>query len=107
MHICDGMCKAGNPSFIIPSPDRHFAYAVSEYSDGREGVYSFALNEDRIDMLNFRDGTGADPCNIVAVGESVITSDYSGSCLHSGLLAIWPKRKGYKKKAGEIPALVF
>ena len=24
---------AGNPSFIIPSPDRNFAYAVSEYSD--------------------------------------------------------------------------
>ena len=69
---------AGNPSFIIPSPDRHFAYAVSEYSDGRPGVYSFALNEDRIDVLNFRGGTGADPCNIVAVGESVITSDYSG-----------------------------
>ena len=45
---------AGNPSFIIPSPDRHFAYAVSEYSDGRQGVYSFALNEDRIDVLNFR-----------------------------------------------------
>ena len=76
---------AGNPSFIIPSPDRNFAYAVSEYSDGRQGVQSFVLTEDRIDLIDFRGGTGADPCNIAAVGGNIITSDYS-----SGVVSVFP-----------------
>lgn len=76
---------AGNPSFIIPSPDRHSAYAVSEYSDGRQGVYSFTLTGDSIDVLNFTGGTGANPCNIVVVGGNVITSDYSG-----GVVSVFP-----------------
>lgn len=76
---------AGNPSFVIASADRHFAYAVSEYSDGRQGVYSFTLSADRIDFLNFQGGAGADPCNIVSVGGNVITSDYSG-----GVVSVFP-----------------
>lgn len=75
----------GNPSFVIPSDDRHFAYAVSEYSDGRQGVYSFTLTEHSIEVLNFRSGTGADPCNIVAAGGNIITSDYSG-----GTISVFP-----------------
>lgn len=69
---------AGNPSFIVPSGDRDFAYAVSEYSDGRQGVYSFKLTDDSVDVLNFSGGAGADPCNIVSVNGNIITSDYSG-----------------------------
>lgn len=75
--------RTGNPSFIIPAGER--AYAVSEFNDGRQGVCSFLLREDSIDVLNFRPGTGEDPCNIVLVDGNVITSDYTG-----GKLSVFP-----------------
>lgn len=76
---------ACNPSFVIPSEDRYHAYAVSEYGDGRQGVYSFRLRDNRIDLLNLSAGAGADPCNIVLADGNLITSDYSG-----GTLSVFP-----------------
>lgn len=77
--------RAGNPSFIVPSADRRFAYAVSEYEDGRQGVYSFRLGARSIESLNFREGAGGSPCNIVIAGGNVLTSDYGG-----GTLSVFP-----------------
>jgi len=33
--------KAGNPSFVVLSPNGNRLYAVSEFNDGRQGAYSF------------------------------------------------------------------
>lgn len=76
---------AVNPSFIVPSEDHFFAYAVSETTDGSQGVYSFKLRDLLIDSLNFRPGCGGAPCNIVIADGSVITSDYIG-----GTLSVFP-----------------
>ena len=81
--------KAGNPSFIIPSPDRRFAYGVSEYCDGRQGACAFRLGEDTVDFLNWQpsagQATGADPCNILYWNGRIITSNYTG-----GSVSVFP-----------------
>lgn len=81
--------KAGNPSFVIPSPDRRFAYAVSEFGDGRQGACAFRLGEDTVDFLNWQPSagtaTGADPCNILYWNGNVITSNYTG-----GSVSVFP-----------------
>lgn len=79
--------KAGNPSFIIPSSDRRFAWSVGEYEDGRQGAFSYRLTESTIDVLNWQstDGaaSGASPCNVIAVNGHLVTSNYSGGTLSS------------------------
>lgn len=76
---------AVNPSFVIPTADHRFAYAVSETSDGNQGVYSFRITARTIDVLNCRTGSGDSPCNIVTAGGNVLTSDYG-----SGSLTVFP-----------------
>lgn len=77
--------KAGNPSFVIASDDLKHAYSVSEYDDGRQGVISYDLTRESIDVLNFQsadiDASGAAPCNIIIAGGCVITSNYTGGTL--------------------------
>lgn len=74
--------KAGNPSFIIPSEDRTRAWSVGEFEDGRQGAYSYSLSDSNLDVLNFQstdgEASGASPCNIIAAGGSVFTSNYGG-----------------------------
>lgn len=81
--------KAGNPSFIIPSPDRRFAFGVAEFGDGRQGACAFRLGDDTIDFLNWQPSiggtTGADPCNILYWDGNVITSNYTG-----GSVSVFP-----------------
>lgn len=72
---------AGNPSFIIASEDRNFAYAVSEYMDDRQGVYSFTLGDGSVDLLNYVQDGCAGPCNIVIAGGNALTADYGGGTL--------------------------
>ena len=74
-----------NPSFIIPSADRRFAYSVSEYEDGTQGVYSYRLGPGSIEVLNKADGCGGSPCNIAIAGNNIVTSDYVG-----GTLSVFP-----------------
>ena len=81
--------KTGNPSFVIPSPDRRFAYAVSEYGDGRQGACAFRLGEGTVDFLNWQpsagNATGADPCNILYWNGRIITANYTG-----GSVSVFP-----------------
>ena len=81
--------KTGNPSFVIPSPDRRFAYAVSEYADGQQGACSLRLGDDTVDFLNWQPSagtaTGADPCNILCWNGHVITANYTG-----GSVSVFP-----------------
>ena len=77
-----------NPSFVTLSPEGKRLYAVSEYNDGRQGVYSFDLSENKVKLSNpvFRPTAskdalpraGADPCYIVSDGKYVITANYTG-----------------------------
>ena len=79
---------AANPSFVTLSPEGKRLYAVSEYNDGRQGVYSFDLSENKAKLSNpiFRPmaskealpRAGADPCHIVSDGNYVITANYTG-----------------------------
>ena len=85
--------KAGNPSFVIPSPDRRFAYGVAEYGDGRQGACSFRLGDDTVDFLNWQpssgNATGADPCNILYWNGRIITANYTG-----GSVSVFPVGEG-------------
>jgi len=77
-----------NPSFVTLSPEGKRLYAVSEYNDGRQGVYSFDLSENKAQLSRpvFRPTAskdalpraGADPCYIVSDGKYVITANYTG-----------------------------
>ena len=75
------MAPSGNPSFVTLSPDQNRAYSVNEFKDGRQGVSSFILEGDKIRPLNLIPEDqidGRDPCNILDLGETVITSNYTG-----------------------------
>lgn len=74
---------AGNPSFVIADGTK--AYSVSEFSDGTQGVYSYALADSSVDVTGFQGGAGADPCNLLIAGGCLLTSDYSG-----GTLSVYP-----------------
>lgn len=79
--------RAGNPSFIIPSADRRYAWSVGEYDDGSQCAYSYRLDGSTIDVMNSRssdgDASGAAPCNVIAVEGHLVTSNYSGGTLSS------------------------
>lgn len=84
--------KAGNPSFVVLSPNGNRLYAVSEFNDGRQGAYSFDYNPktgrlsnptfvstkagDRLNEPENR--PGSDPCNLYTDGHCLITANYSG-----------------------------
>ena len=84
--------KAGNPSFVVLSPNGNRLYAVSEFNDGRQGAYSFDYNPktghlsnptfvstkagDRLGDPENR--PGSDPCNLYTDGHCLITANYSG-----------------------------
>ena len=66
------MAPAGNPSFVVASPDGTRAYAVNEFNDGRQGVSAFSLSADSIELINTipipqDEVSGEDPCNILLI----------------------------------------
>lgn len=79
--------KAGNPSFIIPSPDGRYAWSVAEFEDGRQGACSYILSDSSIDVINSQstdgDASGASPCNAIVVNGHLVTSNYTGGTLSS------------------------
>lgn len=95
---------AANPSFLTLSPDGKHLYAVSEYNDGRQGAFSFDVNEDKVQLSNpvFQPTApkyalpraGADPCHIVTDGNYVITANYTG-----GDISVFPLDAEGKLKA--------
>ena len=84
--------KAGNPSFVVLSPNGNRLYAVSEFNDGRQGAYSFDYNPKtgRLSNPTFvstkagdrlgdpENRPGCDPCNLYTDGHCLITANYSG-----------------------------
>jgi len=79
-----------NPSFLIPSADRRSAWSVSEFHDGTQGAYSYALSEGSLAARNFQSNcpggnANGDPCNILYLDGYVLTADYTG-----GSVSVFP-----------------
>lgn len=89
------VAPAGNPSFVIPSPDGSKAYSVNEFSDGRQGVSAYGIGSDPartpagMNTLTLLGQvplpksviSGEDPCNLLCTGDALISSNYSGGTL--------------------------
>lgn len=79
-----------NPSYLVPSKDGKYVYAVSELSDAmaRVNAYSFNKETGKLHFLNDQQTKGADPCYISTNGKIVLTANYSG-----GSMSVFPINK--------------
>ncbi len=92
-----------DPSFLTISPDRKFAYSVSELGEGKGALSAFAFDEQtgRLTLLNTQLTQSAGPCH-VAINPGVnhaFVSNYSG-----GSLTVFPIHKD--GKLGELVQLI-
>lgn len=80
----------GNPSYLTPSPDGKFIYAVSEFNDERAAVNALAFDKEKgtFRLLNTQKARGEDPCHLITDGKNVITANYSG-----GSVSVFPVSK--------------
>jgi 6-phosphogluconolactonase len=82
-----------NPSFVAPSPDGRFLYAVNEVgkyqgpNSGGVSAFSIDRTSGKLTFLNEVASRGADPCYIVVdkSGKYVLVANYSG-----GSVAVFP-----------------
>ena len=76
-----------NPSYLVPSADGKFIYAVSEFSNDQAAANAFAFNKEEgtFRLLNTQKTEGEDPCYIITNGSHVITANYSG-----GSVSVFP-----------------
>lgn len=82
-----------NPSYLTPSEDGKFVYAVSEMNDDRAAVNAFSFNRrtGKLRLLNTQSTQGADPCYVSTNGKAVLTANYGG-----GTMSVFPLRKNGK-----------
>ena len=69
-----------NPSYLVPSEDGEFVYAVSEMNDSTAALSSLSLDREtgELRLLNTVPTFGADPCYVATNGREVLTANYSG-----------------------------
>ncbi len=69
-----------NPSYLVPSGDGEFVYAVSEMNDSTAALSSLSLDREtgELRLLNTVPTFGADPCYVATNGREVLTANYSG-----------------------------
>lgn len=79
-----------NPSYLIPSEDGRFVYAVSEMNDATAALNAFSFDKEtgKLSLLNRQPTMGADPCYVATNGKEVLTANYSG-----GSMSIFPLKK--------------
>lgn len=79
-----------NPSYLVPSADGKFVYAVSEFSDERAAANALAFDKEKgtFRVLNTQKTNGEDPCYIITNGKNVVTANYSG-----GSISVFPIAK--------------
>ena len=79
-----------NPSYLIPSEDGRFVYAVSEMNDTTAALNAFSFDKEtgKLSLLNRQPTMGADPCYVATNGKEVLTANYSG-----GSMSIFPLKK--------------
>lgn len=82
--------KIENASYLVPSSDGKFIYAVSEFNDERAAVNAVAFDKEKgtFQLLNTQKTNGGDPCYVIIAGKNVITANYSG-----GSISIFPIAK--------------
>lgn len=80
-----------NPSYLVPSADGKFVYAVSEFNNTQAAANAFAFNKEKgtLQLLNSQQTGGEDPCYIIASGNNVITANYSGGSISVSLSQRW------------------
>ena len=83
-----------NPSYLVPSEDGEFVYAVSEMNDSTAALSSLAFDREtgELRLLNTVPTFGADPCYVATNGREVLTANYSG-----GTMALPPVPTPYGK----------
>jgi 6-phosphogluconolactonase len=99
--------EATNPSFVAPSPDGRYLYAVNEIGNYKGpnsgGVSAFSIDHatGKLTFLNEVASRGADPCYIIVdkTGKYVLVANYTG-----GSLAVFPVLAD--GKLGEASAFV-
>ncbi|WP_294630039.1 lactonase family protein [uncultured Bacteroides sp.] len=79
-----------NPSYLTPSADGKFVYAVSELGNEQAAAYAFAFDKEKgtFSRLNSQPTGGEAPCYIITNGKNVITANYSG-----GSISVFPLAK--------------
>lgn len=79
-----------NPSYLVPSTDGKFVYAVSEFNNGQAAANAFAFDKEKgtFQLLNSQKTGGEDPCYIITNGQNVVTANYSG-----GSISVFPIAK--------------
>lgn len=79
-----------NPSYLVPSEDGEFVYAVSEMNDSTAALSSLSLDREtgELRLLNTVPTFGADPCYVATNGREVLTANYSG-----GTMSVFPLQK--------------
>ena len=79
-----------NPSYLVPSGDGEFVYAVSEMNDSTAALSSLAFDREtgELRLLNTVPTFGADPCYVATNGREVLTANYSG-----GTMSVFPLQK--------------
>ncbi|MFA6812861.1 MAG: lactonase family protein, partial [Bacteroidaceae bacterium] len=72
-----------NPSYLTPSADRKYLYAVSEMSDSTAALNAFAFDKQKgsLRLLNRQPTLGADPCYVSTNGKEVLTANYTGGSM--------------------------
>ncbi len=96
-----------NPSFVAPSPDGRYLYAVNEVQKyngpNSGGVSAFSIDRatGKLTFINEVASRGADPCYIIVdkSGKHVLVANYTG-----GSVAVFPILAG--GKLGEATAFV-
>jgi 6-phosphogluconolactonase len=87
------VAETTNPSFVAPSPDGHFLYAVNEVgkykgpNSGGVSAFSIDRKTGKLTFLNEVASRGADPCYIIVdkSGKYVLVANYTG-----GSVAVFP-----------------
>ncbi|GAB4092471.1 lactonase family protein [Flaviaesturariibacter terrae] len=81
---------AVNPSYLAPSADGKFLYAVSEQGKGLGSVRSYRVRGGKLEFINEVSSEGDDPCYVTVdhKGRNVFAGNYSGGSL--ALFAIAP-----------------
>ncbi|MDR0896097.1 MAG: lactonase family protein [Prevotellaceae bacterium] len=89
-----------NPSYLTPSADGKFVYAVSEQNDAGAALNAFAFDRTtgHLTLLNRRSTCGGDPCYVSTNGKEALTANYSG-----GSMSVFPIEKD--GSLGEIDTL--
>ena len=72
--------ELSNPSYLTPSEDGKFIYAVSEMNDSTAAVNALAFDKQtgNLRLLNSERTLGAAPCYVSTNGKEVLTANYSG-----------------------------